>query len=126
MFGFSSKNKNVELRDIPNLDVVMNKLSDKELFDLGYVVLYESLIAIRSLTSEKEDGDIWIRMITNATHNIPIKLKVSETSFLKEEIPKTITILYSLASSKLGVFLPISPHGIVRFFDEKGFNCTYY
>lgn len=123
MFGFSSKNKNVELRDIPNLDVVMNKLNDKELFDLGYVVLYESLIAIRSLTSEKENGDIWIRMITNATHNIPIKLKVSETSFLKEEISKTITILYSLASSKLGAF---SPHGIVRFFDEKGFNCTYY
>ncbi|PDY14128.1 hypothetical protein COO16_03970 [Bacillus pseudomycoides] len=122
MFGFSPKNKNVKLRGFPNVDVVMNKLSDKELFDLGYVVLYESLIAIRSLTSEKENGDIWIKMIANATHNIPIKLKVFETSFLKEEISKTITILYSLASSK---FLPISPHGIVRFFDEKGFDCTY-
>ncbi|PEB42269.1 hypothetical protein [Bacillus pseudomycoides] len=117
MFRFSSKNKNIELKNVVNLDENLNELNDNELIDLGYIVLFESLLAIRSLTSEKKDGYIWIRRITNATHNIPLKLKASNTSFLKEEISKTITILYSLASSELG--RSISPQGIVNFFKEK-------
>lgn len=125
MFNPFFKNKNIDLKNVTNLDVTLDKLNNNQLFDLGYIVLFESLLAIRTLTSEIEDSYIWIKMITNATHNIPLKLKESDISFLKEEISKAITILYNLASSKLGKVLSISAHKIVSFFKDKGFNCTY-
>lgn len=125
MFKPFLKNKNIELKNVTNLEVTLNNLNNNQLFDLGYIVLFESLLAIRKLTSEIEDSYIWIKMITNATHNIPLKLKETDISFLKEEISKAITILYNLASSKLGKTLSISAHQIVTFFKDKGFNCTY-
>ncbi|HDX9654906.1 hypothetical protein [Bacillus sp. GL1(2024)] len=87
-------------------------------------MLFESLLTIRTLTSEIEMSHIWIKMITNATHNIPLKLKESDTSYLKEEILRAITILYNLASSKLGKILSISAHEITLFLrkGDKNFN----
>lgn len=83
MFKPFSKNENIDLKNVTNLDVTLDKLNNNQLFDLGYIVLFESLLAIRTLTSEIEDSYIWIKMITNATHNIPLKLKESDISFLK-------------------------------------------
>lgn len=125
MFGFSIVDKDIELRAIPNLDKAMEELCNKELFDLGYIVLYESLIAIRSLTYRKRDCEVWIKLISNSTHNIPIKLKESNTSFLKEELLNAITVLYNLTNSKIGKHVSINPYQIIRFFDERGFDCTY-
>ncbi|PFZ33876.1 hypothetical protein COL77_30630 [Bacillus wiedmannii] len=125
MFGFSTVDKDIELRSIPNLDKAMEELCNKGLFDLGYIVLYESLIAIRSLTYRKGDCEVWIKLISDSTHNIPIKLKESNTSFLKEELLNAITVLYNLANSKIGKHVSVNPYQIIRFFDEKGFDCTY-
>ncbi|EJR08161.1 hypothetical protein II9_05639 [Bacillus cereus MSX-D12] len=125
MFGFSTVDKDIELRAIPNLDKAMGELCDKGLFDLGYMVLYESLIAIRSLTYRKGDCEVWIKLISDSTHNIPIKLKESNTSFLKEELLNAITVLYNLANSKIGKHVSVNPYQIIRFFDERGFDCTY-
>lgn len=125
MFGFSAVDKDIKLKVIPNLDKAMGELCNKELFDLGYIVLYESLIAIRSLTYRKGDCEVWIKLISDSTHNIPIKLKESNTSFLKEELLNAITVLYNLANSKIGKHVPVNPYQIIRFFDERGFDCTY-
>lgn len=125
MFGFSIVDKDIELRAIPNLDKAMEELCNKGLFDLGYIVLYESLIAIRSLTYRKGDCEVWIKLISDSTHNIPIKLKESNTSFLKEELLNAITVLYNLANSKIGKYVSVNPYQIIRFFDERGFDCTY-
>lgn len=124
MFSAFFKNKNIELKNVVNLDETLNRLNDNELFDLGYVVLFESLLTIRTLTSEIEKSHIWIKMITNATHNIPLKLKESDTSYLKEEILRAITILYNLTSSKLGKILSISTHQISLFLKkiDKNFS----
>ncbi|MEI4605870.1 hypothetical protein WAG19_29155, partial [Bacillus cereus] len=77
--------------------------TEEELFELGYCILEDSILAIRSIDlgstfnkSIRSELCFWVQDISNVIHNIPEKLRLRDTTFLKEELYKAITVLYSL------------------------------
>ncbi|MGH1111130.1 hypothetical protein [Bacillus paranthracis] len=91
------------VEDVPELSKVLDIHTEEELFELGYCVLEDSILAIRSLDldsslnkSIRSELCFWVQNISSVIHNIPGKLRLRDTTFLKEELYKAIKVLYSL------------------------------
>lgn len=91
------------VQDFPELSKVLDLHTEEELFELGYCVLEDSILTIRSLDldssfnkSIRSELCFWVQNISNVIHNIPGKLRLRNTTFLKEELYKAINVLYSL------------------------------
>ncbi|PET15160.1 hypothetical protein CN513_20800 [Bacillus cereus] len=96
------------VEDFPELSKVLDLHTEEELFELGYCVLEDSILAIRaidlgsgfneSIFSKFTRSELcfWVKDISNVIHNIPEKLRLRDTTFLKEELYKAISVLYSL------------------------------
>ncbi|ARX70145.1 hypothetical protein [Bacillus thuringiensis] len=91
------------VQDFPELSKVLDLHTEEELFELGYFVLEDSILTIRSLDldssfnkSIRSELCFWVQNISNVIHNIPGKLRLRNTTFLKEELYKAINVLYSL------------------------------
>ncbi|HGA0707708.1 hypothetical protein CN432_09435 [Bacillus thuringiensis] len=91
------------VKDFPELRKLLDLHTEEELFELGYCVLEDSILAIRSIDlgstfnkSIRNELCFWVQDISNVIHNIPEKLRLRDTTFLKEELYKAITVLYSL------------------------------
>ncbi|MGH0589679.1 hypothetical protein ACQVQY_27100 [Bacillus mycoides] len=96
------------VEDFPELSKVLDLHTEEELFELGYCVLEDSILAIRSIDlgssfnesifnkSVRSELCFWVQDISNVIHNIPEKLRLRDNTFLKEELYKAISVLYSL------------------------------
>ncbi|MGM2748436.1 hypothetical protein BK718_33025 [Bacillus thuringiensis serovar andalousiensis] len=91
------------VEDVPELSKVLDIHTEEELFELGYCVLEDSILAIRSLDldssfnkSIRSELCFWVQNISSVIHNIPGKLRLRDTTFLKEELYKAIKALYIL------------------------------
>lgn len=91
------------VQDFPELSKVLDLHTEEELFELGYFVLEDSILTIRSLDldssfnkSIRSELCFWVQNISNVIHNIPGKLRLRNTTFLKKELYKAINVLYSL------------------------------
>ncbi|EMJ6445250.1 hypothetical protein QCQ62_005721 [Bacillus cereus] len=91
------------VEDFPELSKVLDLHTEEELFEFGYCVLEDSILTIRSLDldssfnkSIRSELCFWVQNISNVIHNIPGKLRLRNTTFLKEELYKAINVLYSL------------------------------
>jgi hypothetical protein len=93
---------------ITNINIQIEELEKEKLIELGYFVLKESLLVLRHLPDKLlKDKECGVYRISNATHNLPMKLWKREERFLREEIMRVLSIFFAL-SQKNDVFFPFA------------------
>jgi hypothetical protein len=91
---------------ITKINIQIEELEKEKLIELGYFVLKESVLVLRHLPDELlKDKECGVYRISNAIHNLPMKLWKKEERFLTDEIMRVISIFFVL-SQKNDAFFP--------------------
>lgn len=88
-----------KMKRVSAIEAHVNSLNSEKLFDLGYYVLHVSTLILRKITlriHSNIDFQFWANRIANATHNIPCKLQQNNLIYLREDIIKSMTVIYNL------------------------------
>ncbi|MBX9998166.1 hypothetical protein [Priestia aryabhattai] len=88
-----------KMKHVRAIEAHVNSLNSEQLFDLGYYALHVSTLILRKITlciHANIDFQFWANRIANATHNIPSKLQQKNMIYLREDIIKTLTVIYNL------------------------------